>query len=218
MNKFVRRKDLILLTDLVRRIHVEIGGELRESVDVVYECINDMMPNQPQFWMLCNTGGLPEPSDEHPGDLMISFFIVYWWDDESTKTSDRLQEELGRRRREIELCERLALLDADAKILQVQVVARVNASINRGEAIEGYLDPKHPRFAPKLAAAVRAWQSVTAPGNKSPKQAIEKWLRDHAAELGLTNQDGNPINQAIEECSAVANWQPKGGAVKTPGN
>lgn len=45
-----------------------------------------------------------------------------------------------------------------------------------------YLDPKNPRYAPKLAAAVRAWQSVTDAGARSPKQALEKWLREHAAE------------------------------------
>lgn len=80
-----------------------------------------------------------------------------------------------------------------------------------------YLDPKNPRYAPKLAAAVRAWQAVTDPGNKHPKQALEKWLRERAAAFGLTDDDGNPVNQAIEDCSKVANWKPGGGAAKTPG-
>jgi hypothetical protein len=218
MKKFVRRKDLILLTELVRRLQVEIGGELRESVDIVCECLKDMTPNQSQFWMLSSTGGLPEPADEHPQELLINFFNAHWWDDESVRSNERWKEEFGRGRLEFELCERLALLHPDAKTLQEQVVKYLKAPINLGEASEGYLDPSHPRFAPKLAAAVRAWQSVTNAGNRSPKQAIEKWLRANAAELGLTNPDGIPVNQAIEECSAVANWQPKGGAVKTPGN
>lgn len=80
-----------------------------------------------------------------------------------------------------------------------------------------YLDPDNPRFAPKLAAAVRAWQSVTDPGGRSPKQALEKWLREHASEFGLVDDEGNPINQAVEECSKVANWSQGGGAPKTPG-
>jgi hypothetical protein len=79
-----------------------------------------------------------------------------------------------------------------------------------------YLDPLNPRYAPKLAAAVRAWQNVTDPGKKSPKQALEKWLREHAAEFGLVDEDGNPIAQAVEDCSKVANWNPTGGAPKTP--
>ncbi len=79
-----------------------------------------------------------------------------------------------------------------------------------------YLDPKNTRYAPKLAAAVMAWQSVTDPGRTSPKRALEKWLREHAAEFGMTDDDGNPISLAIEECSKVANWQPGGGAPKTP--
>jgi hypothetical protein len=79
-----------------------------------------------------------------------------------------------------------------------------------------YLDPSNPRYAPKLAAAVHAWQAVTEPGKKSAKQALEKWLRENAASYGLVDDDGNPINQAIEECSKVANWNAAGGAPKTP--
>ena len=68
-----------------------------------------------------------------------------------------------------------------------------------------------------LAAAVKAWQAVTDPKGKSPKQALDKWLREHAADFGLTDDEGNPVNQAIEDCSKIANWQPGGGAAKTPG-
>jgi len=79
-----------------------------------------------------------------------------------------------------------------------------------------FLDPLNPRYAPKLAAAVNAWQAITDAGKKSPKQALDKWLREHAADYNLTNDDGKPIEQAIEECSKVANWNTKGGATKTP--
>ena len=78
-----------------------------------------------------------------------------------------------------------------------------------------FLEPLNPRYAPKLAAAVRAWQAVTDAGKKSPKQALDKWLREHAAEYGLTNEEGKPIETAIEECSKVANWNQMGGAPKT---
>lgn len=81
----------------------------------------------------------------------------------------------------------------------------------------GYLDPNNPRYAPKLAAAVKAWEAVTDPKGKSPKQALDKWLREHATDFRMTDEEGNPINQAIEECSKIANWQPGGGAAKTPG-
>lgn len=80
----------------------------------------------------------------------------------------------------------------------------------------GYLDPNNPRYAPKLAASVRAWEAVTDPGKKSPKQALDKWLRENAADFGLTNEEGKPIELAIEECSKVANWNQAGGAPKTP--
>lgn len=80
-----------------------------------------------------------------------------------------------------------------------------------------YLDPTNPRYAPKLAAAVRAWQSVTDAGGRHPKQALAKWLREHAAEFGLTDEEGKPNETGIEEAAKVANWQPGGGAPKTPG-
>jgi hypothetical protein len=80
-----------------------------------------------------------------------------------------------------------------------------------------YLDPNHPRYAPKLAAAVSAWLAVTDPKGKHPKQALVKWLRENAAKFGMCDEDGKPIENGIEETAKVANWQPRGGAPKTPG-
>lgn len=42
-----------------------------------------------------------------------------------------------------------------------------------------YLDPEHEHYAPKLAAAVRAWEAVTGgfKSGVSPKQQIERWVR-----------------------------------------
>jgi hypothetical protein len=79
-----------------------------------------------------------------------------------------------------------------------------------------YLDPSHPRYAPKLAAAVKAWQEVSDPAGKHPKQALVKWLREHAAEFGMTDDEGKVNETGIEEVAKVANWQPGGGAPKTP--
>lgn len=80
-----------------------------------------------------------------------------------------------------------------------------------------YLDPNNPRYAPKLAAAVRAWQAVTDPIGNHPKKALVKWLREHAAEFGMTDDEGKTNETGIEEVAKVANWQPNGGAPKTPG-
>lgn len=75
-------------------------------------------------------------------------------------------------------------------------------------------------YAPKLAAAVRAWKEVTsspdALSGRTPKKALEIWLRKHANDYGLTNKDGNPNEQGIEEICKVANWKPNGGASPTP--
>jgi hypothetical protein len=69
--------------------------------------------------------------------------------------------------------------------------------------LRDYLDTKHPRYAPKLAAAVLAWQATgnKALSGKSPKQALLKWLREHAAEFDLTDEDGKPNETGIEEAA-----------------
>ena len=79
-----------------------------------------------------------------------------------------------------------------------------------------YLDSKHQRYAPKLAAAVMAWQSVTDTGKLSPKQALLKWVRENAAAFALTDSDGKQNETGIEEVAKVANWNDKGGAPTTP--
>jgi hypothetical protein len=82
------------------------------------------------------------------------------------------------------------------------------------------LDPNQKNYAPKLAAAIRAWQAInTEPDllrGKTVKQALLKWLRKNADLFGLTKDDGNPNEQGIEEIAKISNWATKGGAPKTP--
>lgn len=82
-----------------------------------------------------------------------------------------------------------------------------------------YLDPEHECYAPKLAAAVAAWTEVSKNPellkNKTPKQAIEKFLRQSASKFSLTKDDGSPSEQGIGDIARVANWNTKGGATKT---
>jgi len=87
----------------------------------------------------------------------------------------------------------------------------------QGTPAVAYLDQSHPRFAPKLAAAVKAWQAAEGASlaGKSPKKMLLKWLRENAAELGLSDEEGKPNETGIEEAAKVANWQPGGGAPKT---
>lgn len=79
-----------------------------------------------------------------------------------------------------------------------------------------YLDASHPRYSPKLAATVRAWQAVEDPQGKSAKQALMEYLRANGARYGLIDADGRLNEQGIEECAKVANWQTAGGAPRTP--
>jgi hypothetical protein len=80
----------------------------------------------------------------------------------------------------------------------------------------GLRDPDHPRYTPKLAAAVQAWESFdessSAPG--TVKQRLAKWLRLHAAEYGLTDDEGKPRETVIDQLATIANWATKGGAPK----
>ena len=94
-------------------------------------------------------------------------------------------------------------------------VLRARAS---GAQTAGYLDPLHPRYAPKLAAAVRAWMAAEDSAGKTPKQALSKWLRENAITFGLMSDEGKPNEQGIEECAKVANWRTDGGAPRTPGS
>ncbi|MCB2112410.1 MAG: hypothetical protein KDD85_02550 [Parvularculaceae bacterium] len=94
---------------------------------------------------------------------------------------------------------------------------RSNFFLPESEAPKEYLDPANERFAPKLAAAIRAWEAVgddrTIKG--TPKQRLEKWLRLHAPEYGLTQKDGKPNESAIQQIAKIANWNLRGGAPTT---
>jgi hypothetical protein len=57
-----------------------------------------------------------------------------------------------------------------------------------------FLDPKNPNYAPKLAAAVNAWLTISknpalAKG-KTVKQSLMKWLRENSKEYGFNNEEG----------------------------
>ncbi|UNF28877.1 hypothetical protein [Bartonella krasnovii] len=83
-----------------------------------------------------------------------------------------------------------------------------------------FQDPSHPRYAPKLAAVVAAWEVVReAAPSKSVKGTLIKWLREHAVQYKLVDDDNLPREKLIEELASVANWEPTGGAPpKTPAN
>jgi|ERR1700733_4995365 hypothetical protein len=92
--------------------------------------------------------------------------------------------------------------------------------VGRDDHVDKISDLSGEYYAPKLAAAVRAWNEVTADptglNGKTPKKALEIWLRKHANEYGLTGKDGNPNELGIEEICKVANWKLGGGASPTP--
>ncbi|SAK48244.1 hypothetical protein AWB79_01268 [Caballeronia hypogeia] len=94
-----------------------------------------------------------------------------------------------------------------------------------------YLDRNHARFSPKLAAAVKVWLAMEDENLRRSRgvvAAIKSWLKSRYDELELFHEQDSTKNgvkvkaremnnTAIEEISKVANWRPKGGAVRTPG-
>ena len=70
------------------------------------------------------------------------------------------------------------------------------------DAVEGYPS--------ELRAAIEAFEAVhgaAIPSNRSPKQRLLAWLAEHKPNIGPN---------ARERIATVANWQPNGGAPKTP--
>ncbi len=84
-----------------------------------------------------------------------------------------------------------------------------------------YLDPNHKHYSPKLSAAIRSWQAVSADPElivrKTVKQALIGWLRKNASQFGLIKGDGILNKHGIGEIAKISNWIPKGGVPKTPG-
>lgn len=81
----------------------------------------------------------------------------------------------------------------------------------------GFRDSNHPRYAPKLLAAVEAWESYNTESTDvgTVKQRLMIWLRLNASRYGLTDEDGNPSENVIEELAKAANWEPSGGKPKS---
>lgn len=82
--------------------------------------------------------------------------------------------------------------------------------------VSGLNDPKHPRYAPKLAAIVAAWNALEEDPEErgTPKQRLAIWLRLNASKYGLADENGLPRESVIEELAKVGNWSPGGGAPK----
>ena len=92
-----------------------------------------------------------------------------------------------------------------------------NSSVNNAP---DYMNKDHSCFAPKLYAAIKAWEGTALDDDNygTPKQQIDKWLNARAAEFGLVHEAsgtnynrGDVKKSAIEEICSVANWNQDGG-------
>jgi hypothetical protein len=91
-----------------------------------------------------------------------------------------------------------------------------NSAFSEDASAQTLRDKSHPRYAPKLAAAVAAWEAFdeSSSGAGTAKQKLTIWLRLHACEYGLVDEDGEPRDSVIEEIATIANWATRGGAPK----
>lgn len=81
---------------------------------------------------------------------------------------------------------------------------------------DGFRDRNHPRYTPKLATAVAAWEAVKCSGrNKSVKQTLIDWIVSNGVQFGLGNSENVVTPTVAEEVAKIANWQTGGGATKT---
>ncbi|MDM0051416.1 hypothetical protein [Variovorax sp. J22R115] len=199
---YVRRSDVTLLVDLTDRIKEEMGMDLAEAAHVVHACLPTAMC-EAEVWILPARGESPYLSDSEPSELISRYISSKWWLYRRAPI-DPLQGGGP-----VDEIREMGLLQLDAEELVRRVHEYVGDPTQIPDLRHGYMNPLHPRYAPKLAAAVRAWQAVDDEGKTSPKQALEGWLRAHADDFGLTNA-------AVEECSKVANWKAQGRAPKTP--
>ncbi len=81
---------------------------------------------------------------------------------------------------------------------------------------EGFRDANNPRYSPKLASAVAAWETVKKAGkNKSVKQSLLDWVVGNGVKFGLGNIENVVSPTVAEEVAKIANWHTGGGATKT---
>jgi hypothetical protein len=81
---------------------------------------------------------------------------------------------------------------------------------------EGFRDKNHPRYAPKLACAVAAWEGCERPGPSSTvKQTLERWVRQNGPKFAPNDGESFPGTNAVDQIAAVANWITTGGVPRS---
>lgn len=80
----------------------------------------------------------------------------------------------------------------------------------------GFRDKQHPRYSPKLACAIAAWENIErAMKNMSVKESVASWVQTNGVNYGMADDSGVIPNKAVEQVATVVNWNTKGGANPT---
>ena len=211
MTSTMRRKELIAKRDIVDLVTLseqfakENGIDNSEASDYL---LREILHLEIDLFDMCMPF-LPTSIRDNESDEVYQRMWEYvvesnWWLDDESRNPSKWDSQYHP--------SKIGILKSDAQAFISQ-----ESKTNSEQA--PYLDPSHPRYAPKLAAAIAAWIAIedeTMVLRKSPKQALASWLIQHADEFSLLDESGKPNETGIEECAKVANWQRKGGAPKTP--
>jgi hypothetical protein len=86
-------------------------------------------------------------------------------------------------------------------------------------AEEGLWDKSHPRYSPKLACAVAAWEEYARNlPSASVKKTVDQWVRENGQRFAPSDGEAFPSDHAVKQIAAVVNWDVTGGAPKTGGS
>jgi ElaB/YqjD/DUF883 family membrane-anchored ribosome-binding protein len=167
----------------------------------------------------CESGALPAKKQGQNWRITPAALIA-WCQQYSYDCSLRIPRDAGRAvQAEVERDQ----LKKEVERLQAELLEVANRSDESGReadqlrarvaALEAkapqYLDSTHDHYSPRLAAAVRAWEAVSSGViNGTPKQALKKWLGQHASEFK------NLSAEEIDSGAYVANWKTTGGRAK----
>lgn len=205
--ELITKKDIVDLVTLSKQFATENGITNSEASDYLIHEILHLEINLYDTYMPFLPTSIRDNDNDGIYQRMWEYVVdSNWWEDDETMNSSNSDSQFHP--------SKIGILKSDAQAFFSQ------ESETDSEQVP-YLDPSHPRYAPKLAAAIAAWIAIedeTMMLRKSPKQALISWLLKHAEKYSLLDKNGKPNETGIEECAKVANWQQKGGAPKTPTN
>ena len=204
--RIVVRSQVTLVTAACEQAAKDFNVSLSEVVELFFKFTMHLERNQNpiDFLRLYEDGGLPDPI-EYDYELIVNM-LNEGWGSERFKGFSKLRYKI------------MAIHNDSVEDFRnwLKPMLGLEPSAKPKKQTPDYLDPDHPCYSPKLAAAIHAWEACNKTPKASAKSALKKWLKEHAANYGLLNSDGSINESGVDETAKTANWNPLGGAPKTP--